>query len=253
VRSTLPPGKNVVAFQCRNPIHRAHYELLIRSQQQVENSVVLIHPTCGPTQPGDIDGKKRYETYLKLQEEVKNENLQWAYLPYSMRMAGPREALMHMIIRLKKTGKRLCVCLLFCFRKNFGCTHFIIGRDMAGTKSTLTGNDFYGAFDAQDVAKRYSEELGIEVVPSPEMVFTEEKGYLSKEEAKQSGLKPLKLSGTEFRRRLKANETIPSWFAFPAVVDVLRNQMKEETKTKKVETVVRKEKTVQEQEKEQTA
>merc|ERR550532_1652243 len=126
VRKTLPEGKPVVAFQNRNPIHRAHFELLKCTQRDVADSILLVHPTCGPTQPGDIDGVVRIKTYEALKEETQEEfpMFRWAYLPYSMKMAGPREAIQHMIIR-----------------KNFGATHFIIGRDMAGTKSTITGDD----------------------------------------------------------------------------------------------------------------
>ena len=162
VRATLPADTPVVAFQCRNPIHKAHYELirylslplsaflrlslplsaslylslplyllfalnqhyqLITRRvplEEVDGAIVLVHPTCGPTQPGDIAGIVRIDTYKALDEEVQNPSLRWANLPYSMKMAGPREAIQHMIIR-----------------KNFGCTHFIIGRDLAGTKSTL--------------------------------------------------------------------------------------------------------------------
>ena len=118
VRADLPEGKDVVAFQCRNPIHRAHYELFTRAldaENVGEGAVVLVHPTMGPTQDDDISGLVRYKTYVVLKEETKNPQVRWAYLPYSMHMAGPREAIQHMIIR-----------------KNYGCTHFIIGRDMAG-------------------------------------------------------------------------------------------------------------------------
>ncbi len=135
VRSTLPPNQDVLAFQCRNPIHKAHYELFIRALDAPnvrEGGVCLVHPTCGPTQDDDIPGVVRYRTYEVLKAETSNPRLRWAYLPYSMHMAGPREAIQHMIIR-----------------KNYGCTHFIIGRDMAGCKSTLSGQDFYGAYDAQ--------------------------------------------------------------------------------------------------------
>eukprot|EP00164_Ancoracysta_twista_P002862 GFYU01003810.1.p2 GENE.GFYU01003810.1~~GFYU01003810.1.p2 ORF type:complete len:100 (-),score=43.13 GFYU01003810.1:365-664(-) len=93
---------------------------------------------------------------------------------------------------------------------------------MAGSKSTVSGEDFYGPFDAQEIAEKYCQELGMDTVPFRQMVFTEEKGYVTAEEAKDMGLKPLKLSGTEFRRKLRAGEDIPDWFAFRSVVDVLR-------------------------------
>ncbi len=208
VRSTLPASEDVVAFQCRNPIHRAHYELFTRALHATnvsKNAVVLVHPTCGPTQEDDIAGEVRFQTYERLADEVANPSIRWAYLPYSMHMAGPREALQHMIIR-----------------KNYGCTHFIIGRDMAGCKSSLSGEDFYGPYEAQDFARDHSTELGMETVPSLNLVYTEEEGYVTAEHAEARGLHVKKLSGTQFRKMLRGGEEIPEWFAFRSVVDVLR-------------------------------
>ena len=209
VRSTLPSNHDVVAFQCRNPIHRAHYELFtnaLLSDNVSSNSVVLVHPTCGPTQQDDIPGKVRYLTYKELEEEISDERIKWAFLPYSMHMAGPREALQHMIIR-----------------RNYGCTHFIIGRDMAGCKSSSTGEDFYGPYDAQNFANKCADELMMQTVPSKNLVYTKEKGYITAEEAKEFNYEIMKLSGTEFRRKLRNGEPIPEWFAFKSVVDVLRS------------------------------
>ena len=208
VRSTLPSNHDVVAFQCRNPIHRAHYELFtnaLLSDNVSSNSVVLVHPTCGPTQQDDIPGKVRYLTYKELEEEISDERIKWAFLPYSMHMAGPREALQHMIIR-----------------RNYGCTHFIIGRDMAGCKSSSTGEDFYGPYDAQNFANKCADELMMKTVPSKNLVYTKEKGYITAEEAKEFNYEIMKLSGTEFRKKLRNGEPIPEWFAFKSVVDVLR-------------------------------
>ena len=208
VRANLPEGQDVVAFQCRNPIHRAHYELFTRALDASNVSsagVVLVHPTCGPTQDDDIAGDVRFQTYERLAAEVNNPRIRWAYLPYSMHMAGPREALQHMIIR-----------------KNYGCTHFIIGRDMAGCKSSLSGNDFYGPYQAQDFAREKAPELGMETVPSLNLVYTEEEGYVTAEHAEGRGLHVKKLSGTQFRQMLRGGEEIPEWFAFRSVVEVLR-------------------------------
>jgi sulfate adenylyltransferase len=209
VRSYLPHGEDVVAFQCRNPIHRAHYELFTRAlhaQNVSANAVVLVHPTCGPTQQDDIPGSVRFETYERLAAEVNNERIRWAYLPYAMHMAGPREALQHMIIR-----------------RNYGCTHFIIGRDMAGCKSSLSGDDFYGPYDAQNFAKECAPELTMETVPSLNLVYTQEEGYVTAEHAEARGLHVKKLSGTQFRKMLRGGEEIPEWFAFKSVVEVLRS------------------------------
>jgi sulfate adenylyltransferase len=208
VRATLPEGQSVVAFQCRNPIHRAHYELFTRALEASnvsEQAAVLVHPTCGPTQDDDIAGAVRFQTYERLAAEVNNPRIRWAYLPYSMHMAGPREALQHMIIR-----------------KNYGCTHFIIGRDMAGCKSSLSGSDFYGPYQAQDFARDNAPELGMETVPSLNLVYTEEEGYVTAEHAEARGLHIRKLSGTQFRQMLRGGEEIPEWFAFRSVVEVLR-------------------------------
>merc|ERR1712003_138499 len=215
VRKSLPEGKPVVAFQNRNPVHKAHFELPLNAKEDVKDSIVLVHPTVGPTQPGDITGAARIKTYEVLQEEPfykkwAGDSFRWSYLPYSMKMAGPREAIQHMIIR-----------------KNLGATHFIIGRDMAGTKSTLTQEDFYGPYEAQENGKKHSAELGMTVVDYPNMVYVGEengnaRGYASDVDAKGKGLKIHKLSGTESRKRLKEGGEIPEWFAFPKVVDVLR-------------------------------
>ncbi|MFZ9216865.1 MAG: sulfate adenylyltransferase, partial [Vulcanococcus sp.] len=208
VRANLPEGQDVVAFQCRNPIHRAHYELFTRALDATnvsDQGVVLVHPTCGPTQDDDISGEVRFQTYERLAAEVNNPRIRWAYLPYSMHMAGPREALQHMIIR-----------------KNYGCTHFIIGRDMAGCKSSISGEDFYGPYQAQDFARDNAPELGMETVPSLNLVYTEEEGYVTAEHADARGLHVKKLSGTQFRKMLRSGEEIPEWFAFRSVVEVLR-------------------------------
>ena len=216
VRAKLPAGVDVVAFQCRNPVHRAHYELFTRALDAPnvgEEAVVLVHPTCGPTQEDDIPGEVRHKTYEVLIEETKDtpsgKRTRWAYLPYSMHMAGPREAIQHMMIR-----------------KNFGCTHFIVGRDMAGSKSSVTGDDFYGAYEAQDMAKSNADELGVQAVPSLNLVYTEEADYVTADEAKEKNYSLKKLSGTKFRQMLRAGEEIPEWFAFKSVVEVLRAEWK---------------------------
>lgn len=217
VRERLAGVEDIVAFQCRNPLHQAHYNLAIHSLDadnvtNKDNAVVLINPTVGPTQEDDISGEVRYHTYTVLEKELDeqdpNNKVRWAYLPYSMLMAGPREALQHMLIR-----------------KNFGCTHFVVGRDMAGSKSSITGEDYYGPYDAQDFAKEISAELGVQVVPSLNLVYTKESGYITADLAAEKGEAPLKLSGTEFRRKLRAGEDIPDWFAFKSVVEVLRQHV----------------------------
>mmetsp|Transcript_127321 Transcript_127321/g.179701 ORF Transcript_127321/g.179701 Transcript_127321/m.179701 type:complete len:387 (-) Transcript_127321:32-1192(-) len=212
IRASLPESGPVVGFQCRNPIHKAHYHVFMNALNSVDtdgNATLLIHPTVGPTQEDDIDGETRILTYEALMKEIgTDKRLRCAYLPYSMHMAGPREAIQHMIVR-----------------RAFGCTHFVIGRDMAGSKSSLDSEDFYGAYEAQEMAKKHSAELGIGTIESLNLVYTEEEGYITADAAEAKGLKKKKLSGTEFRRRMRAGEDIPEWFAFPQVVSVLRPHM----------------------------
>jgi sulfate adenylyltransferase len=213
VRATLPAGVDVVAFQCRNPIHRAHHELFTRALDAPnvsrDDAVVLVHPTQGPTQADDISADVRFATYEVLRREIADPRVRWAYLPYSMHMAGPREALQHMILR-----------------KNYGCTHFIVGRDMAGCKGSLSGEDFYGLYDAQEAASLRAPELGMRTVPSQDVVYTEERGYVEAGVAAREGLSVKKLSGTKFRKMLRGGEEIPQWFAFRSVVEVLRAHQK---------------------------
>merc|ERR1719476_977823 len=199
-----------------NPVQKAHFELLVTANNDVKDSIVLVHPTVGPTQPGDIKGDARIKTYEVMQQEDfykkwAKDSFRWSYLPYSMKMAGPREAIQHMIIR-----------------KNFGATHFIIGRDMAGTKSTLTSDDFYGPYDAQAMGEKHMAELHMRVAKYENMVYVgeehgNERGYTAESDAKARKLKIAKLSGTEFRKRLRSGDEIPEWFAFPAVVKTLRD------------------------------
>lgn len=177
--------------------------------QLIYYCVFLFHTRVShPPPPLLSTHQVRYKTYEVLKEETANPRVMWEYLPYSMHMAGPREAIQHMIIR-----------------KNFGCTHFIVGRDMAGSKSSITGDDFYGAYEAQDMANASMEKLGVTPVPSLNLVYTEEEGYTTDEYAKEKGLKEMKLSGTKFRQMLRGGDDIPEWFAFKSVVQVLRENI----------------------------
>ncbi len=213
VRAKLPEdAESVLVFQIRNPIHLAHYNVMMRSFQDEsvgKNAVMLVHPTVGPTQEDDIPGSVRVHTYEHLEKELSDDRLIWANFPYSMYLGGDREAVFHAFMR-----------------RNFGATHFCVGRDMAGSKSSVTGEDFYGPYAAQERLAEYADELGITPVKSLNLVYIDGEGYLTAEEAKERGLSPKKLSGTEFRRMLRAGEDIPDWFAFPSVVEVLRRESK---------------------------
>jgi len=194
----------VVAFQTRNPMHRAHQELTLRAAQQVE-AKLLIHPVVGLTRPGDIDHYSRTRCYQHLLQYYPERTTHLSLLPLAMRMGGPREAVWHAIIR-----------------KNYGCTHLIVGRDHAGPGKDRAGRNFYGPYEAQALLSKYQNELTIAMVPFQEMVYVQEiKGY-QPADAVAPGHTVLNVSGTELRKRLREGDDIPSWFSYPAVVEELR-------------------------------
>ncbi|MEO8011078.1 MAG: sulfate adenylyltransferase, partial [Dokdonella sp.] len=194
----------VVAFQTRNPMHRAHVELTFRAAQIAEANL-LIHPVVGLTKPGDIDHYTRVRCYEKLLRHYPDQTTALSLLHLAMRMGGPREALWHAIIR-----------------KNHGCTHFIVGRDHAGPGNDSSGTPFYGPYDAQTLVAEHEAELGIGMVPFQEMVYVQERAqYLPADEV-QPGDSVLNISGTELRRRLQEGLEIPSWFTYPEVIEELR-------------------------------
>ena len=196
--------QKIVAFQTRNPMHRAHQELTFRAAKQVEANL-LIHPVVGMTKPGDIDHYTRVRCYEKILAQYPEQTTMLSLLPLAMRMGGPREALWHAIIR-----------------KNYGCTHFIVGRDHAGPGKDENGEDFYGPYDAQELVTQHGEELGIQMVPFQEMVYLEDKAEYVPVNQVEEGQKVLKISGTEFRRRLQKGLDIPTWFSYPEVIAELR-------------------------------
>jgi sulfate adenylyltransferase len=194
----------IVAFQTRNPMHRAHRELTVRAARDRQANV-LIHPVVGLTKPGDIDHFTRVRVYQALLPRYPNGMAALGLLPLAMRMGGPREAIWHAIIR-----------------KNHGATHFIIGRDHAGPGSNSKGQEFYGPYDAQHAVEKYKDELGIEVVPFQMMTYLPDTDEYMPVDQVKPGVKTLNISGTELRRRLRNGTPIPEWFSYPEVVKVLR-------------------------------
>ncbi len=193
----------VVAFQTRNPLHRAHVELTRRAAAEHEANV-LIHPVVGRTKPGDLDYFSRVRCYEAVVRNYPPHSTMLSLLPLAMRMGGPREAVWHALIR-----------------RNYGCTHFIVGRDHAGPRDAA-GKPFYGPYDARDLAREHAKEMGIVVVPFDEMVYCEDRGeYMTKAEVPE-GARILDLSGTELRRRLREGSDVPSWFSYPDVIRELR-------------------------------
>jgi sulfate adenylyltransferase len=194
----------IVAFQTRNPMHRAHVELTMRAAKQVEANL-LIHPSVGMTRPGDVDYFVRTRCYQLLLSKYPHGTVKLSMLPLAMRMGGPREAMWHGLIR-----------------KNHGCTHFIVGRDHAGPGKDTDGKNFYGPYDAQELFKKHESEMGVKIVPFQMMVYLQnEDRYVPADEVPQ-GAKVLDISGTELRQRLNEGRDIPAWFTYPEVVKELR-------------------------------
>lgn len=196
--------RRVVAFQTRNPLHRAHQELTFRAAREAQANL-LIHPVVGMTKPGDIDHFTRVRCYEAVLDQYPASTTHLSLLNLAMRMAGPREAVWHGLIRA-----------------NHGCTHFIVGRDHAGPGKNSAGQDFYGPYDAQELFKQYQSEIGVEMVDFKQMVYVQEKAQYEPRDEVAEGMTILDISGTELRRRLAEGLEIPDWFSFPEVVRELR-------------------------------
>ena len=196
--------RRVVAFQTRNPMHRAHVELTFRAAKQVEANL-LIHPSVGMTKPGDVDYFTRVRCYQLLLSKFPAGSVKLSMLPLAMRMGGPREAIWHALIR-----------------KNHGVTHFIVGRDHAGPGKDSDGKNFYGPYDAQELFKKHEADIGVTMVPFNMMVYLEDKDQYVPDNEVTNGSRVLNISGTELRDRLNEGREIPSWFTYPEVVHELR-------------------------------
>ena len=198
--------KDVIAFQTRNPMHRAHFELTRLAMEQ-HNAKLLMHPVVGISKPGDIDHFTRVKCYQHIIKYYPEDSVELSLINLAMRMAGPKEALWHAIIR-----------------KNYGCNHIIIGRDHAGPGVDAEGKPYYQPYDAQELISQYQEELEIKMIPFQEMVFAKnKKTYLPLDEIKE-GEQIERLSGTQFKELLKQRIEIPSWYSFPEVIHELRRR-----------------------------
>jgi len=196
--------RRVVAFQTRNPMHRAHQELTFRAAKTVEANL-LIHPSVGMTKPGDVDYFTRVRCYQLLMSKYPQGTVKLSLLPLAMRMGGPREAIWHALIR-----------------KNHGVTHFIVGRDHAGPGSDRNGKPFYGPYEAQELFKKHEADIGVTMVPFNMMVYLEDQNKYVPDNEVPSGARVLNISGTELRQRLNEGREIPGWFTYPEVVHELR-------------------------------
>lgn len=200
-------SQNIVAFQTRNPMHRAHRELTIRAAKDIgPQAHILIHPVVGLTKPGDIDHHTRVKVYHQILKKFPPGLATLSLLPLAMRMGGDREALWHALIRT-----------------NYGVDHFIVGRDHAGPGKNSAGVDFYGPYDAQELLALVKDELPIKIVPFRMVTYLpDEDRYAPIDTIDLSQVKTANISGTELRNRLRTGEEIPEWFSYPEVVKILR-------------------------------
>src|SRR5215469_6707429 len=196
--------RRVVAFQTRNPMHRAHVELTFRAAKTVEANL-LIHPSVGMTKPGDVDYFTRVRCYQLLLSKYPPGTVKLSMLPLAMRMGGPREAMWHALIR-----------------KNHGCTHLVVGRDHAGPGKDTDGTPFYGPYEAQELFKKNESEIGVTMVPFSMMVYLEDEDRYVPDNEVPKDARTLNISGTELRQRLNEGREIPGWFTYPEVVQELR-------------------------------
>ena len=196
--------RRLVAFQTRNPMHRAHVELTFRAAKQVEANL-LINPSVGMTKPGDVDYFTRVRCYQLLLSKFPAGTVKLSLLPLAMRMGGPREAIWHALIR-----------------KNHGVTHFIVGRDHAGPGKDTDGKPFYGPYEAQELFKKHEADIGVTMVPFNMMVYLEDQDQYVPDNEVANGSRVLNISGTELRDRLNQGRDIPGWFTYPEVVQELR-------------------------------
>ena len=204
----------IVAFQTRNPMHRSHYELTQYALKVAgKHSSLFLNPVIGVTQDCDIDYTTRVKCYKELMKYYNKDNAILNLLPLTMRMAGPREAIWHAQIR-----------------KNYGCTHFVVGRDHAGPSyKKKDGTDFYGAYDAQELLLKYSDEIGIIPIISKMIVYVLPKNetnlmngkYMPIDTVDEDNNIIMKISGTEQREMLKNGIKIPEWFTFPSIANIL--------------------------------
>ncbi|MEW5976952.1 MAG: bifunctional sulfate adenylyltransferase/adenylylsulfate kinase [Acidobacteriota bacterium] len=196
---------NVVAFQTRNPLHRVHEELLRRAIREIDGSV-LLHPAVGLTKPGDIDYFTRVRSYRVFTEHWNDSGrIVLALVPLAMRLAGPREALWHAIIR-----------------RNYGANHLILGRDHASPGVDSKGNPFYGPYDAHELVEKHQQELGIKVLPFREFVYLPEEDRYEEVSKVPPEMRVTSISGTQVREQYLSNgRRLPAWFTRSEVAEIL--------------------------------
>ena len=195
---------NIVAFQTRNPLHKAHVEMTLKALNDLDANL-LIHPVVGMTKPGDVDHYTRVRCYQHVLEKYPKNKAMLSLIPLAMRMGGPREALWHALIR-----------------KNYGCTHLIVGRDHAGPGLDKDGNPFYGPYDAQEMLQKFEEEIGIKMVPFKFLVYLPDENIYKPIDEISNDTNYKTVSGTELRDYLDKGKDIPEWFTYKDVANELQ-------------------------------
>lgn len=197
--------ENVVAFQTRNPLHRAHEELTKRAIEEVDG-VLLLHPVVGLTKPGDIDHFTRVRSYKALVSRYYDrDRILLSLLPLAMRLAGPREALWHTLIR-----------------RNYGANHMIIGRDHASPGNDSTGSPFYAPYVAQELVQMHEAETGVKILPFGEFVYLPDEARYEDARKIRAGVVTAQLSGTQVREWYRqGGADLPDWFARPEVSEAI--------------------------------
>ncbi|MBO9346977.1 bifunctional sulfate adenylyltransferase/adenylylsulfate kinase [Chloroflexus sp. MS-G] len=197
---------NVVAFQTRNPMHRIHEELTKRAAAQIDGSL-LIHPVVGMTKPGDVDHFTRVRSYRLLVDKYYDPGRTLlSLLPLAMRMAGPREAVWHAIIR-----------------RNYGANHFIVGRDHAGPGNDSNGKPFYEPYAAQELLAHHAAEIGVKMIPFTELVYLKREGRYVPIDEVPPGAEIATISGSQVRDEyLAKGRLLPEWFTRPETAEILR-------------------------------
>lgn len=197
---------NLVGFQTRNPLHRAHVAMIERALAEISGGL-LLHPVVGESQPGDIDVITRMACYRAVLPYLSPERVLISGLPLSMRMAGPREALWHAIIR-----------------QTFGCTHFVVGRDHAGPGKTRAGVDFYPPYAAQELVLQHEEEIGIKTITFAEVQYVPSSQTFLPANEIPDGTEVATLSGTQLRAHLQSGSEVPPWFTYTEVAAILKRR-----------------------------
>lgn len=189
----------IIAYQTRNPLHRMHVQMIVEAARRIDANV-LIHPAVGCSLNTDIDDAIRTKCYLEVMKYFPGSLTQLSLLPLSMRMAGPKEALLHGLIR-----------------RNYGCSHMLVGRGHANPSKGPNGIDYYEDYEAQDLFRKWESQLGIKIYEQKQMAFDQSQRVFSDTANLTQDKSAAQVSGAMIRKLLRGGENIPEWYTFPEV------------------------------------